>query len=134
MNEFGKVYMSTVGCGIVYGELAGTPHSTTTKTTTTTTKAATTTTTSAVTTGSGSTTGAKATLIGDANLDKKVTVADAVAILQSIANKDKFALDKEAAANADCFDPGDGITAKDALAIQQLDAKAIDSLPAYSTK
>ena len=23
MNEFGKVYMSTVGCGIVYGELAG---------------------------------------------------------------------------------------------------------------
>ncbi len=62
----------------------------------------------------------------------KVTVADAVAILQSIANKDKFALDEEAAANADCFDPGDGITAKDALAIQQLDAKAIDSLPAYS--
>ncbi len=134
MNEFGKVYMSTVGCGIVYGELAGTPHPESTKTTASTTKAATTTTTSAVTTGSGSTTGAKATLIGDANLDKKVTVADAVAILQSIANKDKFALDEEAAANADCFDPGDGITAKDALAIQQLDAKAIDSLPAYSTK
>lgn len=134
MNEFGKVYMSTVGCGIVYGELAGTPHPESTKTTASTTKAATTTTTSAVTTGSGSTTGAKATLIGDANLDKKVTVADAVAILQSIANKDKFALDEEAAANADCFDPGDGVTAKDALAIQQLDAKAIDSLPAYSTK
>ena len=134
MNEFGKVYMSTVGCGIVYGELAGTPHPESTKTTASTTKPATTTTTSAVTTGSGSTTGAKATLIGDANLDKKVTVADAVAILQSIANKDKFALDEEAAANADCFDPGDGITAKDALAIQQLDAKAIDSLPAYSTK
>ena len=134
MNEFGKVYMSTVGCGIVYGEPSGTPHPESTKTTASTTKAATTTTTSAVTTGSGSTTGAKATLIGDANLDKKVTVADAVAILQSIANKDKFALDEEAAANADCFDPGDGITAKDALAIQQLDAKAIDSLPAYSTK
>ncbi len=132
MNEFGKVYMSTVGCGIVYGEPSGTPHPESTKTTASTTKAATTTTTSAVTTGSGSTTGAKATLIGDANLDKKVTVADAVAILQSIANKDKFALDEEAAANADCFDPGDGITAKDALAIQQLDAKAIDSLPAYS--
>ena len=143
MNEFGKVYMSTVGCGIVYGELAGTPHPTSTKTTTTTTKIVTTTTTTAsaaTTTASGSsqqgatTTNPRpqATLIGDANLDKKVTVADAVAILQSIANKDKFALDEEAAANADCFDPGDGITAKDALAIQQLDAKAIDSLPAYS--
>ncbi|MCR5015673.1 MAG: 1,4-beta-glucanase, partial [Ruminococcus sp.] len=145
MNEFGKVYMSTVGCGIVYGELAGTPHPISTKTTTTTTKIVTTTTTTAsaaTTTASGSsqqgatTTNPRpqATLIGDANLDKKVTVADAVAILQSIANKDKFALDEEAAANADCFDPGDGITAKDALAIQQLDAKAIDSLPAYSTK
>ena len=143
MNEFGKVYMSTVGCGIVYGELAGTSHPISTKTTTTTTKIVTTTTTTAsaaTTTASGSSQqGAtttkprpQATLIGDANLDKKVTVADAVAILQSIANKDKFALDEEAAANADCFDPGDGITAKDALAIQQLDAKAIDSLPAYS--
>ncbi|MDE5769035.1 MAG: 1,4-beta-glucanase [Oscillospiraceae bacterium] len=25
MNEFGKLYMSTVGCGIVYGELSGAP-------------------------------------------------------------------------------------------------------------
>lgn len=132
MDEFGKVYMSTVGCGIVYGEPSGTPHPESTKTTASTTKAATTTTTSAVTTGSGSTTGAKATLIGDANCDKKVTVADAVAILQSIANKDKFGLSAEGAANADCCDVGDGVTAKDAFAIQQLDAKVIDKLPASS--
>ncbi|MDE7121716.1 MAG: 1,4-beta-glucanase [Oscillospiraceae bacterium] len=26
MNEFGKLYMSTVGCGIVYGELSGSPE------------------------------------------------------------------------------------------------------------
>ena len=69
-------------------------------------------------------------LYGDANLDKKVTVADAVAILQFIANSDKFKLNDEARKNADCFNVGDGITAMDALAIQQLDAKAIDSLPA----
>ena len=71
----------------------------------------------------------KATLIGDANLDKGVTVADAVTILQYIGNKDKYALNDEAKANADCFNPGDGITGKDALAIQKLDAKIIKSLP-----
>ena len=35
MNTFGKVYMSTVGCGIVVGEVAGTnPSGSTTSTTT----------------------------------------------------------------------------------------------------
>ena len=68
-------------------------------------------------------------LWGDANLDKKVSVADAVAILQSIANKDKYALKPDGADNADVFDHGDGITAKDALSIQKLDAGQIDSLP-----
>ncbi len=62
-------------------------------------------------------------LWGDANLDKKVTVADAVAILQHVALPDKYALEKQGAVNGDIFDNGDGITAKDALVIQQLDAK-----------
>ena len=145
LDEFGKLYMSTVGCGIVYGQLAGTPHATTTtKATTTATKALTTTTTAASTTASttaASTTASQggstaslpaASLIGDANVDKKVTVADAVAILQSIANKDKYALSAQGTVNADCYDPGDGITGKDALAVQKLDAKAIDKLPEYS--
>ena len=66
---------------------------------------------------------------GDANLDGNVTVADAVAILQYIGNKDKYKLSDEARANADCFNPGDGITGMDALAIQKLDAKLIKSLP-----
>ena len=61
---------------------------------------------------------------GDANLDEKVTVADAVAILQSLANKDKFALKPEGAKNADVYANGDGITAKDALIIQMVDAGA----------
>ena len=65
------------------------------------------------------------TLWGDANLDKKVTVSDAVAILQAIANKDKYALKAQGAKNADVYDNGDGVTAMDALTIQQVDAQKI---------
>ncbi len=64
----------------------------------------------------------KVTLYGDANLDNKVTIADAVAILQSIANKDKYSLKPDGAANADVYNNGDGITGNDALTIQQVDA------------
>ena len=66
-------------------------------------------------------------MYGDANADGKVSVADAVAILQYIANK--FNLKGQGLDNADCYNPGDGVTARDALAIQQLDAKTISSLP-----
>ena len=68
-------------------------------------------------------------VIGDANLDGITTVADAVAILQYIGNKDKYDLSAQAKLNADCFDPGDGITPSDALAIQKLDAGILDKLP-----
>jgi len=132
MDEFGKVYMSTVGCGIVYGRIAGdkpAPSTTTTKATTTT-KTTTTTTTTAP--GGSTTTLPAVSLLGDANVDTKVTVADAVAILQSLGNKDKYALKPQGAANADCFNPGDGVTGKDALAIQKLDAKSIAKLPEIS--
>ncbi|MDO4864056.1 MAG: glycoside hydrolase family 2 TIM barrel-domain containing protein [Ruminococcus sp.] len=71
-------------------------------------------------------------LLGDANLDGKVSIADATAILQSIANKDKYALSDVAKLNADCFNPGDGITANDALAIQKLDAELLTELPEIS--
>jgi hypothetical protein len=119
MDEFGKVYMSTVGCGIVYGQIAGSSPKT---------PAATTTTSKA---GSTTTKAPAGVLWGDANLDKKVSVADAVAILQSIANKDKYELKPEGAVNADVYDNGDGITAKDALTLQQVDSKLIsaDDLP-----
>ena len=78
------------------------------------------------------TTAPTVSLIGDANVDGKVSVADAVAILQSLANKDKYSLKPQGKVNADCFDPGDGVTAYDALAIQRLDAGSISSLPDYS--
>ena len=68
---------------------------------------------------------AESTLIGDANLDGKVTVADATAILQAVANKDKFELKAQGKLNGDVVDNGDGITAKDALAIQMVDAKLL---------
>ena len=129
MDEFGKVYMSTVGCGIVYGQIAGsspkTPVATTTKATTTAPKSTTTATTSKA---GGTTTKTPAGVLwGDANLDKKVSVADAVAILQSIANKDKYELKPEGAVNADVYDNGDGVTAKDALTLQQVDSKLISA-------
>ncbi len=69
---------------------------------------------------------------GDANVDGDVTIADAVAILQYLANSDEYPLLGPALANADCCDVGDGINTEDALAIQKLDAKVINDLPASS--
>jgi len=68
-------------------------------------------------------------LLGDANLDGRISVSDAVAILQYIANKDRFPLSAKAADNADVYNRGDGITANDALSIQKLDAGIIAALP-----
>ncbi len=71
----------------------------------------------------------KAELFGDANCDGAVTIADAAAIYQKLANSDKYTLSEKGTANADCCNPGGGITAADALAIQKLDAKLISALP-----
>lgn len=66
---------------------------------------------------------------GDANLDGYVTVADAVAILQYLGNKDKYKLNEQGLLNADVYNNGDGVTARDALSIQMYDAKKITVLP-----
>ena len=58
---------------------------------------------------------------GDANLDGKVTVADSVAILQHIANRDKYGLKQQGLLNAD-VDGEAGVTANDARALQEWDA------------
>ncbi len=68
-------------------------------------------------------------LYGDANCDGKVTLADSTAILQSIANPDKYKLSEQGAKNGDCSGNGDGISVSDALAITKLYAHVIDSLP-----
>ncbi|MBQ8961810.1 MAG: Ig-like domain-containing protein [Ruminococcus sp.] len=70
-----------------------------------------------------------ATVYGDANVDGKVDLTDAVAILQYVALPAKYPLTEQGKKNADCHCPGDGIGGKDALAIQMLDAKVISALP-----
>ncbi len=58
---------------------------------------------------------------GDANCDGKVNVADAVAILQYIANQTKYPLTDEGMINAD-VDGEPGITGGDSVVIQKIDA------------
>jgi len=58
---------------------------------------------------------------GDANLDVKVSVADSVAILQHIGNRDKYGLSSLGLLNAD-VDGAAGVTANDARVLQEWDA------------
>lgn len=69
------------------------------------------------------------TVYGDANTDGNVDLNDAVAILQYVALAQKYPLSEQGMKNADCFNPGDGISGKDALAVQMVDAKVITALP-----
>ena len=71
---------------------------------------------------------------GDANLDGEVSLTDALLILQYVANSNKYKIDGQGLINADCCNPGDGVSALDALAIQRLDAKMIKSLPDSSSE
>lgn len=104
---------------------ASTTSSTTTTTATTTDGGTETTASSSTSTGSGN----SDILLGDANNDGKVTIADAAAIIQALGNPDKYALDEAGTANAGGCDGVDGVTVMDALAIQMLEAGSIDSLP-----
>ena len=45
--------------------------------------------------------------------------------MQYIANRDKYALSEKSITNADVYGNGDGITAMDALMIQQVDSGLI---------
>ena len=71
------------------------------------------------------TTDPKDVLWGDANCDGKVTIADAAAIFQHLANGDKYTISAEGKANADVIDNGKGLTVADGLAIQACDAGLI---------
>ena len=73
---------------------------------------------------------------GDANCDEDVDMADAVLIMQSIANPDKFAiggrdenaLTAQGAANADVDRSSPGLTGKDALMVQKYLLGAVNTL------
>lgn len=69
---------------------------------------------------------------GDANCDGKVTIADSTAIMQSLGNPDKYGLSEQGARNADCCNPGDGVTTSDAIAIQKIHSKILSKLPEIS--
>jgi len=74
---------------------------------------------------------------GDADCDGNVMMNDAVLIMQSLANNDKYgvggtdenALDEKGEKNADCYDPGSGLSTMDALSVQKLLLELIPSLP-----
>ena len=84
-----------------------------------------------------STTAKEDILYGDANCDGVIDLADAVIIMQSIANPSRFGTkgsDKthitvQGTKNGDCYNTGDGITLQDALAIQKYKLSLVDSLP-----
>lgn len=68
----------------------------------------------------------KASKPGDANCDDTINIADAVAILQFVANQAKYQLGDMGELNADC-DGVRGITGNDAITVQKYDAGVITS-------
>ncbi|MBR2284061.1 MAG: endo-1,4-beta-xylanase [Ruminococcus sp.] len=94
---------------------------------TTTTAATTAETTAATTTTASSDTAAN---YGDANEDSKINMADAVAVLQNLANGTKYPLTPQGEINADC-DGDTGITGNDAITILRVESGEIsqDTLP-----
>ena len=96
------------------------PEETTTTTTTTVTS---TTTTTVTTTG-----GDKDTAYGDANCDGTVELADAILIMQSLANPNKYTITEQGRINGDVDKTTKGLTSGDALRIQEFLLHIIDSL------
>jgi len=106
---------------------------TTTKATTTTAKATTTTTKPVTTTTTAPVSGGKK---GDTNCDGKVELADAILIMQSLANPDKYGekgtdskhLKTQGKLNGDVDKSTEGLTSNDALKIQEFLLGKISSL------
>lgn len=70
-------------------------------------------------------------IYGDANDNGSVEIADAVFILQGIADpsNDDYKRTSQGEKNADCHKTGNGVDAEDALTIQQFKAEIIKTLP-----
>lgn len=70
-------------------------------------------------------------IYGDANDNGTVEIADAVYILQGIADpsNSEYKRTEQGEKNADCRNVGNGVDAEDALAIQQYKAEIIQTLP-----
>lgn len=100
MNEYGTVYMSTVGCGIIYGKLSDspTPPVTTAATSSVSPSTSTTVITSVKPTNE---TNAKPTKYGDVNVDGSVNIADVVALNMYLLGGEDNDLTEVGIANAD---------------------------------
>ena len=132
LNEFYTKYASTEGSNLDGGtvldtagkpvEIDGSSSGTTTATTTTKTSSTTTTT-------SSTTTSSNDVLLGDVNLDGNIAISDAVLVMQSLANADEFTLSADSQNAADVCNRGDGVTNKDALAIQMYMADLVTEFP-----
>ena len=116
MNEFGTVYMSTVGCGIVYMKDTGEVKPITTTTTTTEVTTETTTTTTSITTGSSIIIDPNA-LYGDINVDDKISLSDVILLNKYIANT--YEPTEQGKINANCDKTDDEINFKDTTALMQ---------------
>ncbi|MDE5947080.1 MAG: carbohydrate-binding domain-containing protein [Oscillospiraceae bacterium] len=92
--------------------------------TTSTTSSSTTTTTTTTMTSSDNKDGLK----GDANDDGTVDVADVVAVASYVGNPESNKLTSKGITNSDVHNTGDGLTANDALMIQQYIAKIVEVL------
>ena len=81
-----------------------------------------------------STTGLKPNLLGDANCDEKVNIADAVFIMQAVTNPDKYGegrpngITPQGVANGDVDKTKKGLDSNDALKIQKFKLGLIPSL------
>lgn len=78
-------------------------------------------------------------VFGDTNGDGEIDMSDAVLIMQSISNPNKYGMNGTAAVhmteagkkNADVYDPGSGVTSMDALTIQRYLMGIHTTLPVY---
>lgn len=105
MNEFGTVYMSTVGCGIVYGKISDTPNPKPTDPTDTSD------------TTSSDSTNPDDLLYGDVNNDNHVNSTDIVVLNKYLISDVMYPLQNEAAyKKADTVYDGE-INSKDSMAI-----------------
>ena len=128
----GELYYGYEPDGTYADGLGGTGGETTkTATTTTSTTTTTTTTTTGIVDNKD---------LGNANCDKEVNMADAVLIMQYLANPDVYGvgkpdgITKKGLENGDCCDPGSGVTNADALSIQKFKLGIIPSLPEYDAQ
>lgn len=78
---------------------------------------------------SQSSSGGNVTLWGDSNEDDEVNLADAVLIMQALANPVKYKITDQGKLNADVDNNGDGVTSGDAFVIQKYVLGLISELP-----